>query len=178
MKWRDIPGWEGAYAVSDAGDVASLDRSAPGRRNFSMDGRRLNLSPNTGSGYARVRLSLAGKNTNIGVHRLVLFAFVGPCPPGMEACHGNGDRLDNRLGNLRWDTKSANTRDQVTHGTHVNARKTECPLGHPFDSENTYLYDGRRQCKTCRRTALRLYDATKRAATRSDLLLTDMENTG
>jgi hypothetical protein len=52
-----------------------------------------------------------------GVHRLVLEAFVGPCPAGMEACHNNGVRTDNRLENLRWDTRSANCRDRIRHGT-------------------------------------------------------------
>ena len=31
------------------------------------------------------------------VHRLVLEAFVGPCPEGMETRHLNGKRSDNRL---------------------------------------------------------------------------------
>jgi hypothetical protein len=51
------------------------------------------------------------------VHRLVLEAFVGPCPEGMEACHNNGDTADNRLVNLRWDTKQANVADKLKHGT-------------------------------------------------------------
>lgn len=51
------------------------------------------------------------------VHRLVLEAFVGPCPPGMECCHNNGNPADNRLENLRWDTRSANCLDAVQHGT-------------------------------------------------------------
>ena len=35
------------------------------------------------------------------VHRLVLEAFVGPNPPGLECCHNNGDPSDNRVENLR-----------------------------------------------------------------------------
>ena len=63
------------------------------------------------------------------VHRLILETFVGPCPPGMEACHGNGIRTDNRLENLRWDTRKANCADAVRHGT--------CPgLGSRFGEVN------------------------------------------
>lgn len=51
------------------------------------------------------------------VHRLILEAFVGPCPPGMEACHLNGDRTDNRVENLRWDTRTNNHADKKIHGT-------------------------------------------------------------
>ena len=35
----------------------------------------------------------------------------------------------------------------------INARKTHCKRGHPFDEENTYVFsDGRRQCKACVRS--------------------------
>lgn len=33
----------------------------------------------------------------------------------------------------------------------ANARKDTCAQGHPYDEENTYLYNGNRQCKTCRK---------------------------
>jgi hypothetical protein len=33
----------------------------------------------------------------------------------------------------------------------AQARKTHCPYGHPYDEENTYRYNGRRQCKACMR---------------------------
>jgi hypothetical protein len=51
------------------------------------------------------------------VHRLVLETFVGPCPEGMEACHYDGDRSNNALSNLRWDTRAANAADRIRHGT-------------------------------------------------------------
>lgn len=51
------------------------------------------------------------------VHILVLTAFYGPCPEGMEGCHHDGDPLNNRLGNLRWDTHVGNVSDSIRHGT-------------------------------------------------------------
>lgn len=51
------------------------------------------------------------------VHRLVLLAFVGPCPDGLQACHNDGDRENNRPDNLRWDTPSSNYADRDRHGT-------------------------------------------------------------
>lgn len=51
------------------------------------------------------------------IHTLVLTAFFGPCPPGLECCHGDGERTNNHLGNLRWDTRSANHLDAIAHGT-------------------------------------------------------------
>jgi hypothetical protein len=42
------------------------------------------------------------------VHRLVLLAFVGPCPAGHEVLHLNHQPADNRLENLRYGTRSEN----------------------------------------------------------------------
>ena len=50
------------------------------------------------------------------VHRLVLEAFVGPCPPGLETCHRNDDSSDNRLRNLRWGTSLSNSADAISNG--------------------------------------------------------------
>ena len=64
------------------------------------------------SGYLAVTLWRKGQQNTKYVHRLVLEAFVGPCPPGMEACHNNSNPADNRLSNLRWDTRQANHKDK------------------------------------------------------------------
>src|SRR5260221_10985959 len=95
-RWRDVPGRRG-YRVSDRGRVKSVDR-------VLSDGRQaggMMLTPyGDEDGYQRV--SIAGRT--VAVHILVLEAFAGPKPPGMEACHGNGDRSCNDLSNLRWGT--------------------------------------------------------------------------
>lgn len=52
------------------------------------------------------------------VHRLVLEAFVGPCPPGMECRHfPDRDPTNNRLDNLSWATRKQNMEDKASHGT-------------------------------------------------------------
>jgi len=92
------------------------------------------------------------------VHQLVLEAFAGPCPAGQEVRHRNGRADDNRLENLHYGTRSANTLDKVAHGTHPQASKTRCKRGHEFTAENTLpnpytLPDGTthigRLCKAC-----------------------------
>lgn len=69
----------------------------------------------TRDGYLRIVLH-PGSNYR-QVHRLVLEAFVGPCPEGMEACHDPDPcPANNALSNLRWDTRKANMADCIRHG--------------------------------------------------------------
>ena len=58
------------------------------------------------------------------VHRLVLEAFVGPCPEGQECRHLNGDPGDNRLENLVWGSPLENSLDMVKHGTSIKGTKS------------------------------------------------------
>ena len=84
----------------------------------STDGRvfnnRLgrNVQPRVRGGkYHAVDVVLDGQRTTLYVHRMVLEVFSGPCPDGMEGCHADGDPSNNKLSNLRWDTKQANAKD-------------------------------------------------------------------
>lgn len=165
-QWRPVPGWEGRYAVSDHGRVKSLARVEP-----RVHGRPLRLREKilrgslTSDGHRAVALCRDNRRITIKVHRLVLLAFVGPQPPGMEACHYDGDPDNNTLTNLRWDTRSGNFYDRVRHGTHHQARKTHCANGHAYDALNTYISpDGGRHCRICRLEAKRRYNARKVAA--------------
>lgn len=58
-----------------------------------------------------------GRNRPHRVHRLILEAFVGPCPLGMQCRHKDGDRTNNSLSNLAWGTPKENTTDKFRHGT-------------------------------------------------------------
>lgn len=134
-----------------------------GGRPLSVRGRILKPTADS-DGYLHVGLCRDNRKRTRSVHLLVLEAFVGPCPEGLEGCHANDVKSDNRLTNLRWDTRSANTYDRIRNGNHYSARKTECDNGHPFTEENTYLSPGRhhRHCRTCRQAAKRRQTARLR----------------
>jgi hypothetical protein len=53
---------------------------------------------------------------------LVLTAFVGPKPPGMECCHKDDNKDDNSIENLYWGTHKENMLDRDRHGLNVNHR--------------------------------------------------------
>lgn len=123
-QWKPVVGWAGYYEVSDAGRVRSVYRVIVQRS--SNQGRyqrrvrsRLLKGWKTKTGHHSVTLQCGGHygRANVPVHRLVLTAFVGLCPPGKECCHRDGDPSNNRLDNLRWDTRQANVRDMIGHGT-------------------------------------------------------------
>jgi hypothetical protein len=153
--WMPVPDYGGLYEVSDQGRVRSWQ---PRWRDLP---RLLDPSPN-GSGYAFVHLCRDGRTRAVKVARLVLEAFVGPMPEGMETLHINGDSADDRLANLRYGTHAENNRDRVRHGTHHNTAKTHCKRGHLFDDANTYVRPDNpthRQCRECRRDARRRAEA-------------------
>lgn len=77
--------------------------------------RILKLSKDS-DGYLIVHLSKNNKKKLFKVHRLVLETFVGPCPPGMECRHLDGNPSNNFTGNLRWDTPKSNKNDTKIHG--------------------------------------------------------------
>jgi hypothetical protein len=60
-------------------------------------------------GYEVVSFSTNNKTKTYYKHRLMLHAFIGPCPDNCEALHINGNRLDNRLENLRWISSLQNS---------------------------------------------------------------------
>jgi len=115
--WKYLPGWEGMYQVSNYGQIRSMPR--PGRTQFGgrMYGGNVLKAILCSNGYLAVNLTDKGKRKQVMLHRAVLEAFCGMPPVGMEACHNNGLRTDNRLWNLRWDTRKNNHADKKKHGT-------------------------------------------------------------
>lgn len=94
-EWRAIPGFD------------NYEASSEGRVKNSKTGRVLRPAIQhkaKSCQYHSVSLRSNGKSYHKRVHQLVLLAFVGPCPKGMETCHADGDGLNNHVGNLRYDT--------------------------------------------------------------------------
>lgn len=151
--WRPIPGWEGSYSVSDIGRIRSESRivSYSNGKTQPVKERILKLVPDR-KGYLRSQLFQENIGYTRYAHQMVLAAFVGPQADGLVSRHLNGNKLDNRLTNLRYGTDSENKLDTVLHGTHRNSKKTHCPRKHPYSPENTVLnINGARCCRACKR---------------------------
>lgn len=117
-QWVPVRGWEGLYEVSDQGRVRSLPRV----RVIRSDGRKRVfpgriLVGGLCDGYRIVNFRDGERHESHRAHVLVLTEFKGPPGEGMECCHNNGIRDDNRLTNLRWGTSTENAEDKRKHGT-------------------------------------------------------------
>lgn len=117
-QWLPVVGYLGTYEVSDLGRVRSLTRRVLHKDGKSSLRQGRVLSPgvlrNRG-GYLVVNLQRA----MCRVHRLVLQAFVGPCPEGHVGAHLDGDPANNCLENLAWKTPAENEEDKTRHGTRL-----------------------------------------------------------
>ena len=121
--WTPVVGFTG-YEVSDLGGVRTY-RPRNGMGELLEIPRLLTPRTSTGKKYLRVTLTNAeGKQVDRKVHLLVLEAFRGPRPtPEHDACHGPTGATDNRLLNLRWDTKQENAKDRIDHGTQLRGEQ-------------------------------------------------------
>ena len=107
---KHITGFEG-YIVSSDGFVWSS------RTQWKGNLVRMKGWSRTHSAHRFVTLCQRGKHKHFQVHRLVLQAFVGPCPVGLMSRHLDGNAENNHVSNLRWGTSKENAEDARRHGT-------------------------------------------------------------
>lgn len=140
------------YEVSDQGRVRSLGtKGHPGRILNGSVGKY---------GHIRVRLRTNGSTQRHFVHVLVMSAFAGPRPAGLQVRHLDGRAGNNSLSNLKYGTARENQLDSIEHGTHWQLLKNECPKGHEYDEDNTYTNGTKRYCRRCHAES----EATRRAS--------------
>lgn len=107
-EWRMVAGYDGEYDISNLGQVRSWKRSEPHILRPALNGR---------GRYPRVCLRHKGKARSVLVHVMVLEAFAGPRPDGMQAAHLDGNSSNNVVSNLQWATIVENQGHKYIHGT-------------------------------------------------------------
>ena len=108
-KWKDIPGFEDLYKVSNVGNIKSLPRvvKSPRKTYRILPERGLTIKLNR-YGYQVIQLWRNGSFIHALVHRLVAFAFIPNPENKPQTNHKNGIKSDNRVSNLEWFTNSEN----------------------------------------------------------------------
>ena len=140
---REIPGFNGRYAVTPDGRVWS---------NWSEKWLKLGIG-NTGYYVVNLYKPIPGRHPQRTlVHRVLAETYLKNPNNYPFVLHENDEKLDNRLENLRWGTPSENHFDRVKNGIHWQAKKTHCKWGHPFSGENLKVVKegGRRVRRRCR----------------------------
>jgi len=135
-------------------------KNGPGRRKAVPWQDRIIPEPNSGCwlwegsvdgcGYGMI----VRNGKTLKVHRLAWEeANRQSIPKGMRICHRCDVPACCNPDHLFLGTQQDNIADMVRKGRSKfgdhNALKTHCPYGHEYTSENTYLYNGMRSCKTC-----------------------------
>lgn len=109
-------------------------------------------------GYAQWHI--AGKI--IYVHRYAYNVLVGEIPPELIIDHLCRNRSCVNPEHIELVTQ----RENILRGIGLAAQgsvATHCPQGHPYDDQNTYIYQGRRYCRACGRQRTSNYEKrTKR----------------
>lgn len=126
-EWRDIPGFEGYYQISNQGRIRSAYSANhfQGLYNFktyTYGGKLVN-------GYRYINLIKPGKKKCYLVHRLVGFAFVPGYHKGLMIDHIDTNRENNTATNLRWVTFKGNAANPITLGRMTIANKRNALRG-------------------------------------------------
>lgn len=134
--WKDLPGQEGRYQVSNMGSVRSMPRIVRGvskkGREYKRNYPGVVLQPGRSRGYLIVNIFPAG---TIAVHLLVARVFVEGFAPGLEANHKDGNKENCAASNLEWVTRSGNQLHAVATGLKSQAIRVVHPeTGEVFHS--------------------------------------------
>lgn len=117
-EWKPVVGYEGLYSVSNLGRVAghcgSRWRNQP---RVMSPGLKQN-------GYLKVSIGPKYESENRYIHRLVLQHFGPPAGGKTDVNHIDGNKLNNRIENLEWATRSENMQHAMRTGlwTSLGAR--------------------------------------------------------
>lgn len=119
--WKDIFGYEGLYQVSTLGRVKSLG-------NRSNHRNEIILKPAVVQGYLKVNLYKNSKGKIWSIHRLVALTFLKNSNNKPEVNHIDGNKKNNCLDNLEWNTKNENQKHCVATGLRRPKKSFECKL--------------------------------------------------
>lgn len=117
------------------------------------------------TGYGQIMVN----GRKLHVHRVMWEMFEGPIPEGLVLDHVKDRGCVNQHCASIAHLEPVTVRENTLRGTApsaLNAVKSHCQKGHPFDAENTYMNpsNGQRVCRICKRDWNRQRPRRKAAA--------------
>jgi hypothetical protein len=103
-KWKDVEGWDGIYSVSDTGKI---------RNNKTGKLRKFRKEK---LGYLSVDLWNRGFMKRLKIHRLVALAFIPNMDSKPQVNHKDGNKENNSVENLEWNTAQENSQHAYQTG--------------------------------------------------------------
>lgn len=126
--WKDIPGYEGYYQISNLGRVKTLERILPNNRFknvLCVHKEKIMKQNNDTKGYPAVTLRVNNVIKTLRVHRLVAQAFIPNPENKPQINHVNGVKTDYSIENLEWCNQSENN----YHAYRVKLKTSESVRG-------------------------------------------------
>ena len=136
--WKDIPGYEGYYQVSNLGRVISVDRTyVSGNGCIKKVGGELKYQ-RTNNGYLRVALSKNGVKRFKLVHRIVADVFISNPNNLPFVNHKDECKTNNFVDNLEWCNQNYNN----SYGTRLKRCAISCskPIVQCFKNGKPFIF--------------------------------------
>jgi hypothetical protein len=135
--FKDIPGYEGHYQISNYGRVKSLKS---GKRFGKILIPQMNEK-----GYLKIPLSNGITKKTCKIHRLVALTFLPiPTKDKTTVNHKNWNKLDNYINNLEWATHQENIdhakKNKLFNNPHSeNSHNAKLKNEEVFELKNLYI---------------------------------------
>ena len=126
--WKDVPGFEQRYQVSNLGRIRSKSYYRTNGYGYYWTKGKILAGFKDHSGYPNIVLKENGRTVRAKVHRLVALAFLPNPENKPEVDHINTIVDDNRVENLRWVTSKENKHNPITRARSLAVKKRTRPV--------------------------------------------------
>lgn len=141
--FRPVKGYEDLYQISNLGNI--------------HNNRKLMKIQKHSAGYLHINLTKDGKSHTHLIHRLVAIAFLDNPQNKPEVNHDDGNKHNNILSNLEWNTSVENKQHAITTGLKIYNNPT---LGIKLSKKSKYYNVGWDKSRNKWNAAVRLNGKT------------------